>query len=278
MTVRADLHAHTTFSDGQHAPEELVRLAREAGLTHLAVTDHDTVEGLARAAAAADQAGLVLICGIEVTAQLGPREVHVLGHFVDPGSAELARLHADASGLRRGRMERMVARAVAEGLPVTMEDVEKFAEGVTLGRPHLARALVARGHVASVQDAFDLWLGDGKPLALPRARPPAAEVIRIIRAAGGTATLAHPAVNRVHHHELQRLRDAGLAGIEAHHPRHSPGDAEVFADMALEFGLVATSGSDFHGLGVAPTRPLGARWVDEATLDALRGRAATPTG
>jgi hypothetical protein len=273
LSVRADLHSHTSFSDGQHGPAELLRRAREAGLTHLGLTDHDTVAGIAEAREAAAREGLTLVAGIEVSAQLGPREAHILGHFIDPASPELARLFDEASDLRRARMERMVARAVQEGVPVTMDEVERIAQGATLGRPHLARALVARGHVATVQEAFDLWLADGRPLALPRARPAAAEAIRIIRAAGGAATLAHPAVNRVHLEELRKLRAAGLAGLEVRHPRHAPEDEAAFAEMAREADLVATAGSDYHGETIAPQRILGSRWVDAGALAALQARS-----
>lgn len=276
-----DLHSHTTASDGQHEPEELVRLARAAGVTTLALTDHDTVDGLARASAAATREGLALVAGIELSAMLFGREVHVLGHFIDPANAALAGLSRGLIRERRARMERMVERLVQMGLPVTLREVERFSGGENLGRPHLARALVERGWVRDVKEAFDRFIGNGGPAFVARAELPAHEAIALIHGAGGTATLAHPGVSKVAAHELAELRAAGLDGLEVHHSDHNPSVRAKFLALAQSNGLVPTAGSDFHGEAVAPNRTLGSASMpadDFARLRALASaRSATCT-
>lgn len=267
-----DLHSHTTASDGQHAPKELIRLAHQAGVRTLAVTDHDTVGGLAEARAAGEALGVEVLAGIELSAQLSGREVHVLGHFVDPQNAELASMSKDLRAERRERMEKMISKLGALGIPVTMAEVERFSGGENLGRPHLARALVERGWVKDVKEAFDRFLGNGKPACVDREKLDAADAIALIHRCGGTATLAHPGVSKVERHELEALAKAGLDGLEAHHSDHNPSVRAKFLAIAAELGLVPTAGSDFHGEAVAPNRHLGSASMDPADLARLSAR------
>ena len=268
-----DLHAHTTASDGQHPPEELVRLAQQAGVRQLAVTDHDTVAGIAAAQTAAKALGVEIIPGIELSANLNRREIHVLGHFIDPANPALANMSESLRAERRTRMEKMLAKLAAMGLPVTMAEVERLSGGENLGRPHLARALVERGWVAYVREAFDRFLGSGKPACVEREPLPAADAIALIHGAGGTATLAHPGVNKVERHELAALAKAGLDGIEALHTDHNPSVREKYLKFARELDLVPTSGSDFHGEAVAPGRHLGSADTGAENFAKLRARA-----
>lgn len=268
-----DLHSHTAASDGQHAPAELVRLAHAAGVRQLAVTDHDTVGGLAEAQAAGKALGVEVLPGIELSAVLNGREVHILGHFIDPADQTLRSMSVDLRTERRQRMERMIAKLGQLGLPVTMAEVEAFSGGENLGRPHLARALVERGWVRDVKEAFDRFLGNGKPACVEREKVEATDAIALIHGAGGTATLAHPGVSKVERHELEALAKAGLDGIEAYHSDHNPSVREKFLGIARELELVPTAGSDFHGEAVAPNRHLGSADMNPGELARLRARA-----
>ncbi len=268
-----DLHSHTTASDGEHAPDVLVQLAVAAGVTHLAVTDHDTVAGLAAARAAALGRGLEIVHGIELSAFVFRREVHILGHFVDPAYQELQSFAARLRVEREARMRQMVEKVKGLGYPVSMDDVLAVAGDAHLARPHLARVLVMKGFCLDTKEAFDRFLGDGKPGWAPRFKLSFEEAIRLIRAARGTATLAHPFVSKVDRHEVQQLKDAGLAGLEVHHSDHPAPVREKLLGWARELDLVPTAGSDFHGERVNPGRHLGTASMAPADFDALRRRA-----
>jgi len=270
-----DLHSHTTASDGELSPEDLLARARAAGVTTLAVTDHDTVKGLARAQAAADAQGIRLVPGIEVSAEAEGREMHVLGHFVDPTEPGLASYSERLQGERAVRMGRMVERLNQLGFPLTLEEVERIAAGAHLGRPHLALALLARGYVTSTREAFDRFLADGKPAYVGRFRLPAEEAIAMLHRAGGTATVAHPGSSKVSSYTLERLAKAGLDGLEIFHPDHVPSQREAFLRQAEALGLVPTAGSDYHGPRVTPDRSLGMVSLDPSHLARLEARAAS---
>lgn len=268
-----DLHSHTTASDGQYSPEELLRLAHEAGITTLAVTDHDTVAGLAACAEAAAARGIRLIPGIEVSCFLGKKEIHMLGHFVDPKEPGLASFDQHLKLERHKRMEQMVAKMQALTFPVTMEHVLAIAGDAHLARPHLARALVELKYCSSTKDAFDRFLKDGGPAAVPRFEVSVKEAVELIRKAGGTATVAHPGVSKVERFELEEMARAGLTGLEVEHSDHPPSLREKYRQWTGELGLVATSGSDFHGEKVAPGRLLGKVSMSAEALAALEARS-----
>jgi predicted metal-dependent phosphoesterase TrpH len=268
-----DLHSHTNHSDGQRTPEELLAEAAACGVTVLAVTDHDTVSGLAACAAAAAEVGVRLVTGIELSAELHGREVHVLGHLLDPASPALGALQRFALDERRERMVRMVKRANDAGMQLTLEQVVAQSGGDNLGRPHLARALVARGYVGSVKEAFDKYLRDGGPLFVDRARMEAAAAIALVHQAHGTASLAHPGANKVSQQELRGLADSGLDAVEALHPEHVPSQAEAYTRWAEALGMLITAGSDFHGPAVQPGRRLGDRSLSAERLVKLEERA-----
>jgi len=268
-----DLHSHTTASDGEHSPEALLSLARAAGVTVLAVTDHDTVSGLARAQAAADAEGLGFVPGIEVSATAGGREVHVLGHFVDATESGLAEYTDRLRGERATRMARMVERMGELGFPLTLEEVEKIGGGAHLGRPHLALALLNRGYVSSTKEAFDRFLADGRPGHVDRFRVSAEEAVRLLHAAGGTATLAHPGPSKVTTPTLQALAASGLDGLEVFHADHVPSQREAFLRTAGALGLIPTGGSDYHGARVSPGRKPGGSTTPPEAFARLTARA-----
>ncbi len=268
-----DLHSHTTASDGQHPPQELLALAASAGVTVLAVTDHDTVAGLAAAKEAASARGLELVPGIELSAFVHGREAHILGHFLRPEDPDISRFADTLRTERETRMGQMVEKMRKLGFPVRMEDVYAIAGEAHLGRPHLARALVEKGWCVDTKEAFDRFLGDGRPAWVDRYRLEGVDAIRLIRNAGGTATLAHPGTSRMNRVEIEALAKAGLAGLEVFHSDHNPSVREKYLALAREFDLVPTAGSDFHGEKVAPGRTLGTASMPPELFAKLRARA-----
>jgi predicted metal-dependent phosphoesterase TrpH len=273
-----DLHSHTTASDGQHSPAELLSLAASAGVTALAVTDHDTVAGLGEAAEAARAHGIELVPGIELSAFVLKREVHILGHFVRPDFAELASFAARLRVEREQRMVRMVEQLRRLGFPIRMEEVRAVAGAAQLGRPHLARVLVERGWCVDVKEAFDRFLGSGKAAWVERFKLEGEDAIRLIHRAGGTATVAHPGSSKLERHEIRQLAKAGLDGLEALHSDHNPSVREKYLGIAKELDLVPTGGSDFHGELVTPGKRPGDSITPPENFARLRARAASQGG
>src|SRR5690242_18850604 len=267
-----DLHSHSLASDGQHPAEEVAARAAAAGVAVWALTDHDSIAALPAARAAAEARGIRFVPGIELSVHLDRREVHVLGHFVDPQSDALRHFEDLLAEKRRVRMGEMIQKLAAAGVALRPEEIEKFSGGKTLGRPHVARAMVERGYVSSVKEAFDRYLAEGRPAYVGRYRIEAKEAIELIRASGGTPTLAHPGVNRIERGDLERLAGWGLAGLEIHHPDHVPSQREKYLAIARDLDLVPTAGSDFHGEEVAPKRKLGMVSMSEEELARLEGR------
>lgn len=269
-----DLHSHTLHSDGERSPAQLLDEARAAGIEVLSVTDHDTVSGLGQCAQAAASVGIRLIPGIELSCELHGREVHVLGHLLDPAAPGLGRLAAEMLAERRERMVRMIARTAQAGFGgITLEKVAAFGGGENFGRPHLARALVAEGHATTVKDAFDRLLHPKGVLFVDRRRLSVREACDLVHAAGGTASIAHPGANGISQQELKALAAAGLDAVEALHPDHVPSQAEAYERWAAALGLLVTAGSDYHGPRTQPGRKLGDRSLARDRLSALEERA-----
>jgi predicted metal-dependent phosphoesterase TrpH len=242
LKVEADLHSHTTASDGLLAPEELVRQARARGLRALAITDHDTLAGYE--SVASTRHGLDLIPGVELSCDGPEGEVHILGYFVNASSSELARALGSLLEARRRRVRRILDALAAAGVTIHV-DVE--GQG-SLGRPHVARALVSAGHAKSLRDAFARYLTAGGPGHVPyETGLDPARAIRLVRDAGGVSSLAHPPASAAQDGWLATLAAAGLQAVEARHPRHSETDSESLRKAARELGLEVTGGSDFHG-------------------------------
>ena len=244
-----DLHLHTTASDGRLRPSALVALAARAGLSVMSVTDHDTVAGLAEAREAADEHGLRLVDGIEMTAVDGGRDVHVLGYFFDADDEHLDRF---LQAQRLARIERVKEIAVRLRTLNCAIDVEALlaatptSSGRSLGRPLVADALVAAGHALDRRDAFDRLLGNDRPAFVPRCGPDVGEVVEAIATAGGLASLAHPGLLGADD-RIPEYAARGLSAIEARHRDHSPADEERYRRIALSLGLAVSGGSDFHG-------------------------------
>lgn len=244
-----DLHLHTTASDGRLTPAQLVARAKAAGLTTISVTDHDTVAAIAEVTELAAAIGVRVIPGIEVTAVDEGRDVHMLGYFFDPGSATLAALLERQRALRVARIREIGERLAALRMPVDVESVLLAAAaqpGSSVGRPQVARELMRAGYVASVQEAFDLWLATGRPAFIPRTGPSPASVIGAIHEAGGIASMAHPGVTK-RDDLIGPLIDAGLDAIEVYHSDHTPEVEHTYKMIAERHGVAVSGGSDFHG-------------------------------
>jgi 3',5'-nucleoside bisphosphate phosphatase len=267
-----DLHSHSRASDGEYVAAQVAELAASAGVKVWALCDHDTVAGLPAAQQAADRIGLRLVPGIELSAFLDRREIHLLGHFVDPENPALKRFEDLLAERRRVRMEQIVEKLATLGVRLRVEDIEKHSGGKTIGRPHVARAIVDTGIVSSVKEAFDRYLGEGRPAYVQRYRLDAEEAVRLVHAAGGTTTVAHPGVNGLERGELERLRAAGVVGIEVVHVEHNPSVREKYRRLAEALDLVPTAGSDYHGPAVSPDRRFGDVTMSAADLARLEAR------
>jgi predicted metal-dependent phosphoesterase TrpH len=270
LAARVDLHTHTVASDGLLAPSELVRLALERGLDVLAITDHDSTEGVAEALAAAEATGLTVVPGVELSSDLDVGECHILGYFVEhgPGPFQETLRRLRAGRVSRGRL--MVERLAAAGAPISWERVERIA-GATgpqatrhpaVARPHVAQALVEAGHAASIADAFDRWIGSGRPGYVPRARLTPADAVAAVLRAGGVPAIAHPVLGpglwpgperdgalAGVEARIAELRPLGLGGLEVYYNGYDPSLVGRLELLAERHGLIPTGGSDFHGPG-----------------------------
>lgn len=268
--MRIDLHVHSHASDGHLAPAAVVAAAAAGGLHVLALADHDTVAGVAEAQAAGPAAGVRVISAIEVTARHGAAEVHVLGYHVDPAAAALRDHEARSAHRRTDRMRRMVERLNEQGVPVTWDEVIRAAgpEAASLGRPHLARALMAAGHVRSFSEAFDRWLRDGGSAFVDTQFPSVEEAIALIHDAGGLAVWAHPPLDAFDGC-IRPFAEWGLDGVEVWRPATLPADAQRMLAATRALGLFPTGGSDWHGPHRGPLGDFHVReeWVREV-LDA----------
>jgi predicted metal-dependent phosphoesterase TrpH len=266
-----DLHLHTTVSDGQLTPAKLVERVHAAGITVMSVTDHDTVAALAEVRRAAATLGIAVVDGVEVTAVHSRRDVHMLGYFIDPSDEGFGLFLNEQ---RRRRVERILeicARLARLGVLLDVDGLIARAvrnPGASVGRRVIAGALVKAGHVASLQEAFDRFLGSGQPAFVPRTGEVPAEVIDVIHRAGGIASMAHPGVTR-QPALMAALVGAGLDAVEVYHSDHAPEVTRELQQFATQHGLLVTGGSDFHG-DDNRDRPLGRISLPVAEFDRLR--------
>lgn len=249
----ADLHLHTNFSDGTFSPEELVAHAAQKQLSAIALTDHDTVEGCARAAVACEAAKIQFIAGSELTAEQDDNEIHILGYFLDLQNEKLLTETAKFQAVRQHRIREMVARLNELNVPLDVDAVFKLANCRAPGRPHIARALVQAGLVESLDEAFERFLKKNRPAWVPKMKMSAPDAIALIHQAGGLAVMAHPGLNRCDE-VIPGLVQAELDGIECFHTKHPKATAEHYLQIAKQHGLLVTGGSDCHGLNKG--RPL----------------------
>jgi len=257
-----DLHTHTTASDGDHSPTQLVQHAQEVGLTTLAVTDHDTTAGVAEAQEAGRRLGVEIVPGIELSAEIDFGQCHILGLLIDPANPTLNDRLREVIENRDKRNARIVEKMQRElGFDITLEEVEAESGGQVVARPHFAKVMLRKGYVTSMQQAFDEYLGKGAKAYVERDRLTPEECVTLIHGAGGVAILAHP--NNLKRDEadteaeILNLKSVGMDGIEARYNRHTPEDTARYLALAARHGLLTSGGSDFHGPTVKPTVYLG---------------------
>ncbi|MCC6444807.1 MAG: PHP domain-containing protein [Armatimonadetes bacterium] len=272
MRKRVDLHLHTTASDGSWTPTELVRAAKEAGLTAIAVTDHDTTAGVPEAMEAGESFGVEIVAGIEMTTLVGSREMHLLAYCVDIRSPALQ------EALRKIRDDRMIRNSLiveklqSLGVSVTLDEVITLAGGGTVGRPHIAQAIVRAGRAYDINSAFGKFLIPGTPAYVERVRLEPEEAIRAVRASGGVPVMAHP--GKFGKDEMiSRFAEMGLMGLEVYHTDHSDLASSRYLSLASKLGLIITGGSDSHGpLGGKPI-PVGSVSMPYMTVEMLKEAA-----
>ena len=280
MAGGVDLHSHTIASDGTYTPRELVQEAARRGLRVLAITDHDSTEGLAEAMdEAAKRRPLEIVPGIEINCDVEGAEIHILGYYMDYEAPWFQAFCREQRDERRQRVYRMAERLGSLGMPIEPEEVFALVREGSAGRPHVAQVMVKRGYVKSVREAFDKYLASGRPGHVPRKKLAPAEAVRLIRKAGGVPVFAHPGLAG-RDELIPGLIEAGMMGIECYYPEHSAAQRAGYIQICKERDLVATGGSDFHGPKVraanlgSPAVPLSA-W-EELKAKAAQARALRP--
>ncbi len=246
-----DLHTHSTASDGTLSPEELVYLAKKEKLQALALTDHDTIDGLKPAYKTAKEVDLPFLCGIEISIKFeGPGHFHLLGYFLEPKIPKINEVLLKLKKAREERNKKMIEKLNNLGIRITLEELKEIAQG-EIGRPHMANLLVKKGIVKSFEEAFQKYLKKGAPAYVPKALLLPEEAIKLILEAKGVPVLAHPVTLKLNLLELKnyikKLKDFGLMGIEVFYPEHTTDFTKFLMEFAKELGLLLTGGSDFHG-------------------------------
>ncbi len=271
--MRIDMHIHTTCSDGGSTPEEIIGMARSINLEAIAITDHDTLAGIKPALYEGLAKGVEVIPGVELGSYLQGEEIHILGYLVDINDRLFIEELEILRKARIQRMEKMVKKLQELGFDVTMGMIMDISQRGSMGRPHLARAMIKIGAVKTIYEAFERYLGEGRPAYIPRHKMAPVEAVTLIKSAGGAPVLAHPGLNRPGF-SLEDLIKAGLVGIEADHPSHSPEQTTYFKQLARQKGLITTGGSDYHSPEQKDGNRFGAITVPFSVVEKLKKRVA----
>lgn len=262
--LRADLHCHSSCSDGSLTPSELLQNAVDSGLQGLSITDHDTVDAYETAFDGAKALGLTLISGVEFSTALRGQSIHILGYAFDPDNPALRYLCERHTHRREDRLQKILERLCQEGFSLNEEDVRAHSEGSSIGRPHIAAAMMEKGYVHSIKEAFQNYLAEGKPCYVPGALFSPEETIDVIHGAQGKAVIAHPHLIKSRP-TVNRLLQLDFDGIECYYARFPPDQERPWLKLAEKRALLVTGGSDFHG-SAKPHLPLGCSWAPEDTF------------
>ncbi len=272
MTKRADLHIHTCCSDGLDTPEEVVRIAAAKGVDCIAITDHDSVEGVKPAMEEAADLPLEVISGVELSTEWGGSDIHILGYLMDPNHQEFNDALEQFRSARLQRARDIVEKLQEKGYSnISFEDVQNLSKTDAIGRPHIAQVLIEKGYAADVTDVFARFLGEGCPYNIPKFKQSPYEAIALIRRAGGSAVMAHP-MKTLKDELISSFVDAGLVGLEVYYLGNSISETRFYEKLAKKYQLIATGGSDSHGKG-RDYSLIGHVSVDYAVVEELRQRA-----
>jgi predicted metal-dependent phosphoesterase TrpH len=270
--IKADLHTHTNYSDGVLSPEQLINKAKNAGLSYLAITDHDNVDAVEEAIETGKSIGVEVIPGVEISSDHNGREVHVLAYFFNYKDEEFLSYLKHVRGERYKRAERIVEKLNEINIPIKLDDVLAQVKGSgSIGRPHIAVALLEAGYVDTYIETFNKYIGDGKPAYVKKPNLSTQEAIKLIARSGGLSFLAHPGRN-IRDEELCQIIEFGIDGIEIIHPSHNQTDSAYFQKTAGQYFLLESGGSDFHGGRINDESVLGKFWINEQKVIAMKNR------
>ncbi|KTB47632.1 PHP domain-containing protein [Dehalogenimonas alkenigignens] len=273
MVSRVDLHLHSTASDGVLTPAQVVRKAGYLKLKYMALTDHDSIDGIAEALAEAENfPGLTVIPGVEMSTDVAAGDVHILGYFIDWQNPELKRRLTIMRASREDRGQAIVERLGELGMPLDWERVKEIAGEAVIGRPHIAQAMVEKGYISYIGEAFDKYISRGGPGYVERIKLAPAEAVALIRSVGGVPVMAHPLTLPGYEKLIEELIPAGLAGIEVFYSSFKDWEVERLKMLADRLGLVATGGTDYHGLDPATETMIGGQPVPLAAVEGLISR------
>jgi len=271
--IKADLHTHTHYSDGYHTPGELIQKAKTAGLTHLAITDHDNVDAIDEAIEIASRYDIELIPGTEISAEHNGKETHILAYYFDHKNPELLDYLQNFRRERMKRAQKIVEKLNDLGIAIQMQDVLSQVKGNgSVGRPHIAVALIEGGFVNNYYDAFNKFIGDDKPAYVKKPNISTKDAISLINRCGGLSFVAHPGKSMRHNNSLFEMIELGIDGIEVVHPSHSDYDIEYFRDITSQYFLLESGGSDFHGGRINDVSILGRYYIPEIKITAMKNR------
>lgn len=268
--MKADLHVHSTASDGRLSPRELIQLAARNGVSIIAITDHDTVDGIIPALESTkDFPSVRVIPGVEISASSTDNEVHILGYFVNPYDPILLDTLDHLRASRRIRSQRMVSKLAGLGLSIDWQRIQELAANGSIGRPHVAQAMLERGYVLSFKQAFKEYIGRGRPAYVEREKITPEDAVELIVKADGLPVLAHPANISHLENTVRCLQKAGLVGIETYYGDYTPSVRAHLASLAQKYELIACGGSDYHAFGDAEETPLGGVDIPSENVDRL---------
>lgn len=271
MQERADLHLHTSYSDGVYSPTEIVIKAKEAGLKIISITDHDSVGGLDEAIEVGKQNNIEVIAGMELSASYEDSEVHILGYFIDYKNEHLVEKLSGFQAERLKRAKKIIGKLNKMNIPITIDSVLEHVDGESVGRPHIANVLVEKGHAESYHEAFNKYIGNGRPAYEQKWNFSPEDTIRLIAQAGGLSFLAHPGYP-INENLINRLIKAGIDGIEVVHPSHGPDLIYYYRGIVNEYCLLESGGSDFHGGERDDDEAFGQFTIPINTVDMMRRR------
>ncbi|MCX7911759.1 MAG: PHP domain-containing protein [Dehalococcoidales bacterium] len=267
---KVDLHVHSTASDGRYSPREIIRMAVARGLEYLALTDHDSVDGIEEATRTAEEyPGLTFIPGVEISTDVADGEIHMLGYFIDHTDRRLREALEEFRTSRENRAQGMVKKLAGLGMPLEWERVQELAGDGSIGRPHIARAMLEKGYISSFEEAFEKYIGRGCPAYVERKKMTPQEAVRLVLDGGGLPVLAHPFTVANPEGWLKELKPAGLIGVEAYYRDNTPEATSATLSLAERYGLIVTGGSDYHGIGESHEVGLGGVMVPVTAAEGL---------